>query len=78
MTKKDFIALADVLRVSKPTLQDNTPGMEIDSALRLWHTMRNALGDMCAQSNPRFNRDSWLGYIAGRNGPNGGKKATRA
>jgi hypothetical protein len=30
------------------------------------------LADFCYQQNPAFNRDRWLGYIAGTNGKNGG------
>jgi hypothetical protein len=32
------------------------------------------LADLLAQQNPRFNRERWLGYIAGTNGKNGGKR----
>jgi hypothetical protein len=35
--------------------------------------MRDALADFCASQNSRFDRERWLGYIAGECGPNGGK-----
>lgn len=62
MTKQDFIALADTIR------DHNTrkPG------LRFKHYHINAIADFCRSRNPRFNRERWLGYIAGTNGPNGG------
>ena len=31
-----------------------------------------ALADFCQSQNSNFNRERWLGYIAGTNGPNGG------
>jgi hypothetical protein len=35
------------------------------------------LAEFCRDQNGRFNRERWLGYIAGTNGKNGGaiKKA---
>lgn len=58
MSKKDFIKLADYIRNS------NEPFNEYQVA---------RLADFCADGNPRFNRERWLGYIAGTNGKNGGK-----
>ena len=65
MSKKDFIVLADVSR-------------EANSAKRaLWNDDRfdcvavQYLSDFCATQNPRFDRQRWLGYIAGEYGPNG-------
>lgn len=65
MSKKDFIALADVLR-----LFINAAGREITPDEQ---TLLSELADFCAAQNPRFHRERWLGYIAGTNGPNGGK-----
>ena len=31
------------------------------------------LADFCQSQNPNFNRERWLGYIAGTNGKNGGR-----
>lgn len=31
-----------------------------------------AICEFCAASNPRFNKDLWLGYLRGKHGPNGG------
>ena len=68
MTKKHFIALADVLRSIEPTEQRRpVTGQE------LWQITRNALANFCESQNPRFNRERWLGYIAGTNGKNGGR-----
>jgi hypothetical protein len=65
MTKKTFIALADALREHNRTL--GTDDVAFDGS----HL--DALADFCAAQNPRFNRERWLGYIAGECGPNGGK-----
>lgn len=59
MSKKGFIALADFIKGLEP---------ETD----LW-TVTEKLGYFLQNQNPRFNREHWIGYIAGRNGPSGGK-----
>lgn len=61
MTKKDFIALADLIRIANL----NEPNRFTESAIRL-------LADFCASQNPNFKRDRWLDYIAGKCGKNGG------
>jgi hypothetical protein len=62
MSKKDFIALADAINA-----------VENDDD---WFSSRqlNILADFCQSQNPNFNRDRWLGYIAGTNGPSGGAR----
>jgi hypothetical protein len=64
MTKKHFIALADVIR------HDNATLGHADHAFDSGHL--EVLADFCASQNPRFDRERWLGYIAGTNGPSGG------
>ena len=60
MTKKHFIALANVLRET--------------NELECSRKTVEALADFCQAQSPRFNRERWLGYIYGANGPNGGKR----
>ena len=57
MSKKDFIALADVIR--------NSPNAFSGEAILL-------LADYCKTRNPAFMRERWLEYIAGNCGPSGG------
>lgn len=65
MSKKHFIALAHYLE---------------DNALDNWtsvpesarESLREHLANFCHSVNPRFNRERWLDYIAGKCGPNGG------
>ena len=64
MTKKHFIALADVLRRTEPPRND--------SSWFYWEQTRNLLADFCQSQNSQFNRERWLAYIAGTCGPNGG------
>jgi len=65
MTYKHFIELADVIRrVNDDPDNDNQFSQENISAL----------ADFCQSQNPRFNRERWLGYIAGTYGKNGGKR----
>ena len=64
MSKKDFIALADEIR-----LHNTDPVMP---KFTIGHL--SSLADFCEQQNPNFNRERWLGYIAGTNGPSGGKR----
>ena len=73
MSKKHFIALADAIR--KHNSKSPAQGIPLcgpipDDAIEM-------LADFLADQNPRFNRDRWLDYIAGKCGPNGGsvKKA---
>jgi hypothetical protein len=67
MTKKHFIELADVIR---------TYDAEAMTAEKFSESFPSgailALADFCARQNPRFNRERWLGYIAGECGPGGG------
>lgn len=67
MTKKDFIALADMIR-----------DYNDDSGVPL-HFDRFTIGQIAAiarflrTQNSNFNQERWFGYIAGENGPSGGK-----
>ena len=40
------------------------------------HTIgfHGSLTGYCHEQNPRFNRERWIGYIKGENGPNGGAR----
>ncbi len=70
MSKKDFIALADDIR-------------EHEYHARIMNQHYTAftqdqiefLAQFCTNQNPRFMRDRWLDYIAGKCGKNGGKVA---
>lgn len=66
MNKKQFIALADVIR-------------DYDSGNPFYVTpfspaQISCLADFCQSQNPDFNRERWLGYIAETNGPSGGAR----
>jgi hypothetical protein len=61
MSKKDFIALADVIITHNRNKVTFNPAA-ID-----------ALADFCLSQNSKFMRGRWLGYIAGENGKGGGK-----
>lgn len=65
MTKKDFIALANAIRAY------NARAVSLDDEFK-WEQLAT-LADFCQSQNPRFNRQRWLDYIAGKCGPNGGK-----
>lgn len=60
MTKKHFIALADLIRSTR--VSHGWTNKQI-----------NELACFCWEKNPRFDRERWLSYIAGTCGPNGGK-----
>ena len=59
MTKKHFIALGIEVKGMLAS------GMISDSGVQ-----RLAL--FCRDTNPAFNRDRWLGFVYGTNGPSGG------
>jgi hypothetical protein len=66
MTKKHFIALADTIKYwNRTTDQPFTYAQIVE------------LADFCKRQNGMFNRQRFMGYIAGENGPSGGtvKKA---
>ena len=65
MTKKQFVALADSIREHNQLAQFNGENAFTVDQLA-------ALARFCAAVNPRFKRERWLDYIAGRCGPNGG------
>ena len=69
MTKRHFIALADVLRRLRPDQHPNDL-----RRYEQWQKTVDALADFCRSQNPQFDRQRWLGYIAGTNGPNGGSR----
>ena len=62
MTKKEIIALADVIRFS-----------ERNGTSYPWHIILQ-LGEFCRRHNSHFKEDRWLSYIKGECGPNGGPK----
>lgn len=68
MSKKHFIALADAIREHNRFVYPGGRATEKFTGDQL-----ETLAGFLASQNPRFNRDRWLGYIAGENGPNGGK-----
>jgi len=72
MTKKHFIALADKIRDTRI----DSRAMDVVSNHCESFTLKQLehLANFCAEQNPNFNRERWLGYIAGTNGKNGGKR----
>ncbi len=66
MTKKHFIELADKVRAYQETKYRNG---DIEKGPPY---LLDMLADFCESQNERFNRERWLGYIAGTNGKNGG------
>ena len=63
MTKKHFIALADAVRKHNKLYVYEFGEFQLKT-----------LADFCQSQNPRFDRQRWLDYIAGKCGPNGGKR----
>lgn len=67
MTKKHFIALADVMRDIKPR-EENKAAME------QWTDTCSAMATWCRGESGAFNTRRWFGYIDGTCGPYGGTK----
>lgn len=75
MSKKDFIALADVLRGMKPDFTSELAGEGVVKGAKFqWEYTVKALAEFCQSQNSNFMRERWLDYIAGKRGPNGGSK----
>lgn len=66
MSKKDFIALADDIKYHN-SFEFNEP---------FTNGQIDMLASFCKRQNSAFNRERWHGYIAGTNGPSGGKIKT--
>lgn len=62
MTKNQFIALADVIRLHN----------ELTATHKFTESHIECLADFCKSQNPNFNRERWVDYIQGKCGPNGG------
>ena len=67
MTKKHFIALADMIK------RANAVACWPDGQFPFMKAQINILADFCQSQNPNFNRERWLSYVAGEFGKNGGK-----
>jgi len=84
MTKRHFIELADWLR--KPGMIPATVEHAIQTAApsldavtvgaikaQIMRDIASDLAAFCIEQNIRFNRDTFLSYIAGECGPSGGR-----
>ena len=60
MTKKDFVALADALRIHNQTADGRTE-FTPDHLL--------VLADFCASQHANFNPNRWIDYVDGVGGP---------
>jgi hypothetical protein len=61
MTKKNFIELADTIRIHNQYSDTPFTPAQLD-----------VIASFCKSQNSAFIKDRWLGYIAGENGPSGG------
>lgn len=68
MTKRDFIKLADDIREFN-RLSDPSGFV---APVPFGDEQVVVLADFCQSQSPKFNRERWMDYIAGRCGPNGG------
>ena len=79
MSKKDFIALADTLRMAGHMPAAITRSLDAEGiqdtglVADILEAVAVELADFCASQNPRFNRDRWIKYIKGECGKGGGK-----
>ena len=77
MSKKDFIALANLVREMRPVVRagQSEQATAYDAgAFQQWEYTREKLAEFCRAQNPSFMENRWLDYIAGKCGPNGGSK----
>lgn len=77
MSKKHFIALADVMRKLKPpSMSEDGIGMNTrmqrEARRNQWLDTVDVMADFCRSQNSAFMRDRWLDYINGNCGPNSG------
>lgn len=69
MSKQDFVALADAIRLElcgfRMVYDENTPDVPVSKVIE-------TLANFCKHQNYNFMRERWIDYIAGKCGPNGG------
>ena len=69
MSKQDFVALADAIRLElcggRMVDDESTPDIPVSKVMGTW-------ASFCKRQNPNFMRERWIDYIAGECGPNGG------
>lgn len=63
MYNTQFIAIADVLRGVRPT---STESPWFEMYFYQWSVTRDAMADMLATTNPKFDRERWLANVNGR------------
>jgi len=73
MTKKHFIALADMIKAHNADTLAPFGGYAEMSVTSFTHGQCVSLAAFCTAQNPRFNANRWMSYINGECGPNGGK-----
>lgn len=67
MSKKNFIALADMITEHNRVAANN------DQYTPFTADQISALADFCRSQNYNFKGERWINYIRGECGPNGGK-----
>jgi len=69
MSKQDFVALADAIRLElcgfRMVYDESTPDIPVSKVI-------DTLASFCKRQNPNFMRERWIDYIAGKCGKNGG------
>ena len=69
--KTKYKKLADMIKATRPAWRAN--GDDVP-ALMQWQRMANATADwLAAEAWPEVDRGTWLDYVMGHAGPNGGK-----
>lgn len=67
MTKKDFIALGDVVSLLKIVdcrqRYTQTEHAKEIGEVTMWESFVESLASFCATQNPRFNREKWIKYV---------------
>lgn len=66
MSKKHFIALAETVKFMQTHSDPQGKFVYV-------HDLIDDLARFCKSQNGQFNRERWIGYIKGENGPNGGR-----
>ena len=72
MTKKDFIIIAEALREAsqQANIRAGQTGVDMNAGVGF---ATRFLADALSLHNERFKKERWLAYVAGTQGPNGGK-----
>lgn len=73
MTKKDYIAIGEIIRRNVVRTPDGKPSLREGRVVMCFANFMNDLCDLFREDNPLFKESRFRSFVAGECGLNGGK-----